>query len=63
MKLRCKQEAINDDGTKVMQFTKGKIYDFEEIEEGCHEVKDDNGKREVFFHTGLMFEKVKSKSK
>lgn len=57
MTLRCKQEAIDDYGTKVMHFTKGGLYDFEEIEPGCWEVRADDGRREVFFNTDLMFEK------
>ena len=59
MKLICKEEALNDDGTKIMEFTKGNVYDFTETEEEVWEVESDNGTVEEFFHTGIMFEKIK----
>jgi len=42
-----------------MEFTKGKTYEFEKIEdpEGW-EVVDDNGNREVFFLWFIMFEPI-----
>ena len=57
MELICKQEALGENGEKVMNFTEGVIYDFEEIgdPEGW-EVMDDNNEKEVFFNLDLMFE-------
>lgn len=59
MELICEHEAIFE-GKKVMQFTKGKTYTFEEIgdPEGWA-VDDDNGRREIFFDPYGMFKKVK----
>lgn len=57
MKLRCKKEAITEDGTKVMQFTKGKLYDFNtSFDPPGFATEDDNGREEVFFNVNEMFE-------
>lgn len=58
MKLICKQEAKRQDGTKIMEFTKGKTYEAEsEIEDDTTSwrIKDDNGKTEKFWHLAIMF--------
>lgn len=57
MKLRCRQEALREDGSKIMKFTKGDTYIF--IEQGDEEgwrVLDDDGQFEVFFNPYIMFE-------
>ena len=57
MKLRCKKEAITEDGTKVMQFTKGKLYDFStSFDPPGFATEDDNGMGIVFFDVNEMFE-------
>lgn len=57
MKLRCKKEAIAEDGTKVMQFTKGKLYDFRtHFDPRGFSTEDDNGMGIVFFDVNEMFE-------
>jgi hypothetical protein len=55
--LRCKKEAIDDDGEKIMNFTKDLTYIFKWTSdpEGW-EVFDDNGNKETFFNLDLMFE-------
>ena len=58
MKLRCKQEAIDDDGKKVMEFTKGSIYEAHEYDEGYFVIYDDYGNRETFFYPNIMFEPI-----
>lgn len=57
MKLRCYKEIKKVNGKKIMEFTKGKIYEFEKIDdpEGWETI-DDNGNREVFFLLDIMFE-------
>lgn len=59
MELICKKEVFDEKGDKVMYFTKGVIYDFEEIgdPEGW-ETTDDNGDKEVFINLDLMFESL-----
>ena len=44
-------------GKKIMQFTKGMLYEFEE-KDGEWEVLDDNYKKELFSDPYLMFRKV-----
>ena len=58
MKLICKKETEFDEhGKKIMNFTKGVIYNFEEISDPKGwETTDDNGNKEVFFNTEIMFE-------
>ena len=59
MKLICKKEALDDKGNKVMNFTQGVIYDFEEISDPKGwETTDDNGNKEVFFNLDLMFKPI-----
>lgn len=58
MELICKKEALNNDGSKIMEFTKGIIYFFTKNDEQIWEVKSDNGKVEKFFNTSVMFEKI-----
>lgn len=57
MKLICKNEALDEQGNKIMNFTKGLIYDFEEVcdPEGWKTI-DDKGNKEIFFNIYLMFE-------
>lgn len=58
MKLKCTIDPTDEYGNKVMAFTKGKEYEFEEsIDPEGLETKDDNGHKEVFFNTNIMFEK------
>lgn len=59
MDLRCKQEALREDGSKIMEFTEGWIYTFvyhDDPEGWC--VLDDNMNYEVFFNPYIMFEKL-----
>ena len=59
MKMICKKEALRKDGRKIMEFTKGVIYNFEKINdpEGWKTL-DDFGNKEVFFALDLMFNKI-----
>lgn len=55
--LICKKEALNDKGEKIMQFTKGKKYDFYSIEDPKGwEVFDDDGYKEKLFDLSIMFD-------
>jgi len=58
MKLKCKKEAINVEGQKILNFTKGKFYEFEESDDDLEgwKTEDDNGQKEVFFNLEIMFE-------
>ena len=57
MKRICKTEAFNEDGEKIMQFTKGKAYYFDVIfDPKGWEVLDDNDNIEHFFDLDIMFE-------
>lgn len=61
MKLRCINEARNENGVKVMAFTKGCTYEAEEIHKDgytLHEVAGDNGFKETFFNLNVMFEQL-----
>lgn len=61
MELICKREALDENGEKIMNFTKGLMYDFEESgEPDMWETIDDNGNKEVFFDLEVMFEPIKS---
>lgn len=57
--LRCKQEALREDGSKIMEFTEGWIYTFVEHDdpEGWR-VLDDHMNYEVFFNPYIMFEEL-----
>lgn len=59
MKLKCIREALGENGIKIMNFTKGKIYDATKSydPEGL-EIIDDNGKKEVFFSPWYLFKVV-----
>lgn len=57
MELICKKESKDSKGNKIMQFTKGMIYEFEE-KDGEWEVLDDNYNKEVFFDPYKMFKKI-----
>lgn len=59
MRLKCKTEAIDDNGLKIMHFTKGQTYLFGLVSdpEGW-ETFDDKGNKEVFFNPYIMFETV-----
>jgi hypothetical protein len=62
LKLICKTEALNDDGSKIMNFTKGEVYEVYDREpETCLEdedylILDDYGVPEFFFSIDIMFE-------
>lgn len=61
MKLRCIQEARHEDGSKIMEFTKGNEYDYFSFIEGgdtFHFVKDDNGRYQNFFRIDIMFKRI-----
>lgn len=59
MKMICKNEALYKDGSKIMNFTKGVVYDFHKSydPEGW-ETTDDIGETECFFNLNLMFESI-----
>jgi|ERR1035437_5524711 hypothetical protein len=58
MILTCFREAITSE-KKIMFFTIGKKYEFEEsIDPEGWETKDDNGNKEVFFDLSVMFANV-----
>lgn len=59
MKLECIREAIAEDGSKIMEYTKGKIYEAtESYDPPGWKVFDDNGKKEVFFDPFYLFKEV-----
>lgn len=59
MILKCKRESLDENGKKIMQFTKGNIYHFTESgDEGCYIASDDNGNKEEFFNADIMFEEL-----
>lgn len=65
MKLICKREPLMPDGTKAMEFTKGKeywVFEEEDVEMGeyvpCYVVMDDKGKPVRFFTLNIIFEKL-----
>lgn len=56
--FKCKNEAIREDGTKIMEYTKDKVYfALEDVEDGYH-IEDDNGNYNYFFNTTIMFTKA-----
>ncbi|MCP4987270.1 MAG: hypothetical protein GY928_14825 [Colwellia sp.] len=59
MRLICKKEALDENGEKVMAFTKGVIYDsvYDPVE-GDYIITDDDGGYEIFFNYSIMFDKV-----
>lgn len=59
MIVKCKNEALREDGTKIMNFTKGKEYNVVNEYEECFLIEDDNGKEEKFFDLKTMFETLK----
>lgn len=54
-KLICVNEAIGSDGKKVMQFTKGKTYEFEKHTDESWITKDDEGQSQEFWQLNFMF--------
>lgn len=61
IEIKCVREALDGNGKKVMQFTKGKTYAATEIEDGDDTrwaVEDDDGNDEEFFNLGMMFETI-----
>lgn len=57
MKLICKREALDENGNKIMKFTKGLIYNFEETRRSdIWKTIDDEGNKEVFFDLDIMFD-------
>jgi|VirMetMinimDraft_7_1064189.scaffolds.fasta_scaffold06387_5 hypothetical protein len=59
MIVKCKNEALREDGTKIMNFTKGKEYKVVNEYEECFLIEDDNGEEEKFFDLKTMFETLK----
>lgn len=59
MKLQCTQEAIADNGSKVMEFTFGATYDAYQDDEGTYIIHDDNNKAEEFWNPFFMFKQLK----
>lgn len=55
MEFKCKKEAISEDGSKIMEFTKGKEYTGVSDGEGGWYIEDDNGRFQYFFNTNIMF--------
>jgi len=58
MKFICKEEAIGANGEKLMAFTEGVIYDFEQTFDGDWIGLDDNRIREEFFNLNIMFNPI-----
>lgn len=59
VQFKCINEAISEDGSKVMEFTKGEQYTGVSDGEGGFYIEDDNGKMEYFFNTGILFKQLK----
>lgn len=58
MKLRCKSDTSLG-GIKVLNFTKGEIYEFTETNDPPgFETFDDEGKKIIFFDTTIIFEEI-----
>lgn len=63
MYFECILEAIGNNGKKVLQFTKGKIYSGIKNYEGDYEIIDDNGNFVSFQCPFRMFIKTTIKMK
>ena len=58
MDVKCKLECKNEDGEKIMGFTKDNIYQANKISDECWEIEDDKGVIEQFFCLEIMFEEI-----
>lgn len=58
--LICINEALGSDGNKVMQFTKGKTYEFEKHTDESWIVEDDEGNQQEFWELRFMFKKIEN---
>ena len=56
--LICIMEAIGSDGKKVMQFTKGKTYEFEKYSDESWITEDDEGNKQEFWELRFMFKNI-----
>ena len=59
IEIKCVKEALDSDGVKIMQFTKGNTYAATYVEDGDDThwaVEDDKGEDERFFKLDIMFE-------
>jgi len=63
MIVKCKNEALREDGSKIMNFTKGEEYKVVDKYEECFLIEDDNVKEEKFFDLKTMFETPKECSR
>ena len=57
MILKCKKNPTKINGIKVLEFTKGRTYEFDKINdpEGWETV-DDNGLKSHFFRLDILFD-------
>jgi hypothetical protein len=58
MQFKCEDEAVREDGTKIMEFTKGCEYTGVEDSEGGFYIEDDEGNMQHFFDFKVLFEKL-----
>ena len=59
MRLICINNCLDNFGQKVMNFTKGNYYNLtKSIDHEGWEVKDDNGKNEIFFNPYIVFAEI-----
>jgi len=58
MEFICKKEAIRENGEKLMAFTKGKIYEFNQDSYSDWIGLDDNKTKEEFFNLDIMFDPI-----
>lgn len=59
IEIKCVREALDENGKKVMQFTKGKTYAATEVSDGYEmywAIEDDDGNDEKFYNLDIMFE-------
>lgn len=56
MRLICKKEALAEDGSKILNFTKGELYYFKQLSSEEWETVDDSGTIETFFDLDIMFD-------
>lgn len=56
--FKCKKEALREDGSKIMNFTKGKEYIGISDGEGGFYINDDKRRTEHFFDYKVLFKKL-----
>lgn len=61
IELKCFKEAFDKNGNKIMNFTKGEIYEFYRFNEYTWRVEDDGGNSETFFDPFVMFKEYDGK--